>query len=64
MELDKNNTKIRDHYMLMDVIGEYDFEPSKKDIIDYLRTKGWEAKKIKINYDNFTKKWHMECKIS
>lgn len=63
MNINKNNSVIRDHYLMMDAQGECDKEPTKKEIEEFLMVKGWIPSKIKVDYDKWIKKWRWECKL-
>lgn len=63
MNIHSNNTVIRDHYLLMNAEGKCEKKPEEKDIIDYLKSKRWKCKDIKIGYNNFEDNWTWYCKI-
>jgi hypothetical protein len=63
MNINKNNSVIRDNYMLMDAEGICEKEPTEEEIKEFLWTKGWKSDKIKIDYIDFDEKWRWHCRL-
>lgn len=60
----RNNTEIRDQVHEMLAEGSCDDEPTKEEVIDFLKTLGWIGKCIDISFDGMQNVWRWNCDIA
>ena len=64
MNLERQNTEILDQPHQMMAEGSCDDEPTKDEVIAFLKTLHWEIKsKIDISFDGMQNVWRWNCKI-
>ena len=60
----RENTEIRDQAHEMLAEGSFDYEPTKEEVIDFLKTLGWIGKCIDISFDGMQNVWRWNCDIA
>lgn len=64
MKIDIKNTEVRNQPHEMWIEGAEDFEPTEKQVIDFVKELGYKSDGIDISFDNMMGFWRWSCNIS